>query len=314
VYVARAGTSEAPRTLVWVNRRGEELPISAPPRPYSSLRLSPDATRVALEIEDADNDIWVWDFGRETLTRVTTSPGLDESPIWTPDGQRVIFTSQAGGELGALFWQPADGSGVAERLTDSRAIQRASDVLSDGSGILFSEGDGVRLLTLDTERRVRPVLAPMRFGGDAVVSPDGRWLAYAVSADVASGRQVFVSSYADPAGNRTLVSKDGGGQPRWSAEGRELFFLGSDGMLMSVPVAAGETLRVGAPAPALPRVYFNGYGLSSRAGSYDVSRDAQRFLMLKQVASAGQPAEAATVVVVKNWAEELRRLVPSNGR
>src|SRR5262245_26782788 len=87
VYVAGGGSSEAPRTLVWVDRRGQEVPIAAPPRAYSTLQLSPDATRVAVEIEDGDNDIWVWDFARETLARVTTDPGPDQSPVWTPDGR-----------------------------------------------------------------------------------------------------------------------------------------------------------------------------------------------------------------------------------
>ena len=88
------------------------MPIAAPPRAYVNVRLSPDGTRVAAEIEDDEHDIWVWDLARETLTRVTTDPGLDQSPVWMPDGRRLVFTTEAGGVLGALFWQAADGSGA----------------------------------------------------------------------------------------------------------------------------------------------------------------------------------------------------------
>ena len=89
------------RTLVWVDRQGREEAIkAAPARAYLSPRLSPDGTRVALEIRDQENDIWVWDFARETLTRVTSDPGIDQAPVWMPDGRRLVFSSQAGGGVG----------------------------------------------------------------------------------------------------------------------------------------------------------------------------------------------------------------------
>jgi eukaryotic-like serine/threonine-protein kinase len=213
VYVAHGGSGEAPRTLVWVDRQGRENAVTAPPRLYSTLRLSPDGTRVAVEIQDDGNDIWVWDFARETLTRVTNNPGLDQSPVWTPDGRRVVFSSQAEGALGSLFWQAADGSGSAEQLTQSRAIQRASAMLPDGSGILFSDRDGIQLLPLNAERRPRPVLRSMQAVGNGAISPDGRWLAYVVRG-TDSPPQVFVSPFLNPDRERTIVSKDGGTQPR----------------------------------------------------------------------------------------------------
>ena len=99
VYVSGgAGVTAPTRTLVWVDRQGREEAIkAAPARAYVYPRLSPDGTRVALDIRDQENDIWVWDFARETLTRVTFDPGLDRAPAWTPDGRRVVFSSQAGG-------------------------------------------------------------------------------------------------------------------------------------------------------------------------------------------------------------------------
>ena len=135
VYVTGRGAASR-RRLVWVDRSGKQEEIRAMPvRPYAAARLSPDGSRVAVQIDDGDNDIWVWDLARETLTRVTTDPDVDESPLWTPDGQRLIFTR--GDNMGALFWQSADGSGAAERLTESSTIRRATSVLSDGSAVLY---------------------------------------------------------------------------------------------------------------------------------------------------------------------------------
>ena len=108
--------------------------------------------RVALEIEDQDHDIWVWDLTRKTLTRVTTDPGLDRSPVWMPDGRRLLFSSQAGSVLGSLFWQAADGTGTAERLLiDSPNVQRPSSVVADGTRVLFMEGADLMMLTLDND-------------------------------------------------------------------------------------------------------------------------------------------------------------------
>ena len=119
-YVSGGGVAgaNAPRTLVWVDRQGRETPIPAPPRAYVYPRLSPDGTRVAVYAIDQENDIWVWDLGRTTLTRATFDPGTDDYPVWTPDGRRVIFSSERAGARN-LFWQAADGTGAVERLTES---------------------------------------------------------------------------------------------------------------------------------------------------------------------------------------------------
>ena len=121
VYVSGGAVTAPARTLVWVDRQGrEEVIKGAPARSYVTPRLSPDGTRVAIEIRDQDNDIWVWDFARQALTRVTSDPGLDQAPAWMPDGKRIVFSSQAGGDPGAIWWQAADGTGIAERLTRPR--------------------------------------------------------------------------------------------------------------------------------------------------------------------------------------------------
>jgi serine/threonine-protein kinase len=143
-YIA-GGTGSLPRALVWVDREGRETPIPAPLRPYRYLHLSRDAARVALDVREGQNDIWLWDFARETLTRLTFDPGNDEQPVWMPDGDRVIFSSTRSGSQ-SLFWQAADGTGPAERLTDSVDLQHEPGIVSpDGSLLVYEEEDVARI-------------------------------------------------------------------------------------------------------------------------------------------------------------------------
>jgi eukaryotic-like serine/threonine-protein kinase len=130
------GNAGAQRSLVWVNRQGLEEPIKAPPRAYNTLRLSPNGALVALDIYDQENDIWIWDLMRQTLSRLTFDPGVDQLPVWTPDGRRVLFTSPREGSNTNLFWQAADNTGTAERLTTSPSWQGPMSVSPDGKSVL----------------------------------------------------------------------------------------------------------------------------------------------------------------------------------
>ncbi len=199
------GTEAAPRTLVWVDRHGQEEVIAAPARPYVATRLSPDGRHVALEIEDQDHDIWVWDLTRKTLTRVTTDPGSDRSPVWMPDGHRLLFSSQAGSVLGSLFWHAADGTGTAERLLiDSPNVQRPSSVVADGTRVLFMEGADLMMLTLGNDRRVRPVIQTAQIEQNGAISPDNRWLAY--DSNDSGPSQIYVRPFPNANESKAQVS------------------------------------------------------------------------------------------------------------
>ena len=293
------------RMLAWVDRSGRVEPLGAPPRQYSGLRLSPDGTRVAVEIDDLEKDIWVWDLVKGILTQITTDPGQDQSPVWLDD-KSLVFTSQAGGMVGALFRQAADGSGSAERLTETQnRLQRPYAALPDRTGILFNESGDVKLLSLDASRRVLPLLQTAQPEHTGMVSPDGRWLAYA-SGDIAS-TQVFVRPYPNTNEARTQVSTGGGYNPVWSRNGRELFYLSFEGALMSVPVSSGPGLQAGVPVQVLEPSVLGRMSPSLRR--LDVSADSQRFLTIRDI--AGSPgAVPARIVVVNNWLEEVKRLVP----
>ena len=311
VYVDAPGSLAAnARTLVWVDRTGKEEPVAAPPRAYQHPRLSPDGTRVALCSIDQENDLWIWDLRRATLTRLTLDPGTDWFPVWTPDGRRIIFSSNRGGAFN-LWWQAADGTGAAERLTTSSNAQFVTGITPDGTAVIFNEqtktmGNDLLQLALDGTRRVTPLLQTKFDERNGIVSPDGRWLAY--ESNSSGPFEIYVRPFPNVGGGQWQVSTAGGRQPLWARSGKELFYFGADGALLRVPVeASGATWNAGTPMKLLEGRYYTGTG-SGRA--YDVSPDGQRFLMIKAPgtdASAAPPA----LIVVQHWDEELKRLVPT---
>jgi len=313
IYAAGGGgITAAARTIAWVDRQGREEPIKAPPRPYVVPRLSPDGTRVALSIADQDNDIWVWSLAGETLTRVTSNPAADQAPVWTPDGRRIVFASQTDGAAGNIFWQAADGTSAAERLTDTAtAIERPSAVSADGARLVFWQGapttaNDVMMLTLGKDRKIEPLVQTPFSERNGEVSPDGRWLAY--ESNESGQFEVFVRPFPDTNTGRWQVSTSGGTQPLWARSGQELFYLAPDGTLMSVPLTRRPEWAAGTPARILEgRYYYRGLGNVARG--YDVSLDGKRFLMIKQ-AGIDPSTRPASIVVVQDWLEELKRLVP----
>ena len=184
VYLS-GGVSAVRRSLVWVDRRGQETPILAPPRNYAFPRLSPDGTRLAIYIPDQQIDIWLLDLARTTqgLTRATFDPGVDVYPVWRPpDGRQLLFSSSRA-EAVNLFAQAADGSGDVTRLTTSPNIQHATSVSPDGTRLVFTEtapttGPDVMQLRLDGTHAVTPLVRTPFTERNGEVSPDGRWLAY----------------------------------------------------------------------------------------------------------------------------------------
>ena len=239
-YVAGGGVAglNVPRTLVWVDRQGREMPISVPPRPYLYPRLSSDATRVAVTATDQAFDIWVWDLDRTTLTRISVDPEVDNHPVWTADGRRLIFSSERAGTRN-LYWQAADGTGAVERLTESPNLQNAGAVSPDGRRLIFTEavpkmGTDLMQVELDGTHRVTPLVHSSFSERNGVVSPDGRWLAYEAND---SGRfEISVRPFPDVNAGHWQVSTEGGTRPLWARNGEELFYVDPSGALMRVGV------------------------------------------------------------------------------
>ena len=312
VYVAGAQAGGALRTLVWVDRAGREEPLETPALAYERPRVSPDGTRVAVDVDDesAGDDIWIHDLARGTETRLTTDPANDRSPLWTPDGERVVFSSEREGQA-SLFWKPVDTPGDAERLSASEARFFSPVAWSaDGQTLLFNWTAGatnqqdIGLLSIEGERTSEMLLdSEFREGGPSV-SPDGGWIAY--HSTETGQDEVYVQRYPD-LGGKQAISTDGGQQPLWSPDGSELFYRGPRGM-MAVSVEADPTFRAGNPEVLFNQPYY----FNPNYRTYDLAPDG-RFLMVKESA-VGDDAEgpAAQIILVQNWFEELKRLVPTN--
>ena len=234
-------TAAAARTLVWVDRQGREESLGAPPRPYLHPSLSPDGTRVAVAIEDQGHDIWIWDLAGKTFSQATFTPfpTRERAPVWTADGNRLIFFTPAGGDTPSVFWKPADGSGAAEALGGGGGGP-PSGVTPDGTGDFRGPGsdDG------DARRHasVQELVKTPSSERNGVVSPNGRWLAYESNS---SGRfEIYVAPFPNAATRQWLASDGGGTRPLWARNGQELFYVAPDGAIMAVRVdSRGERGR-----------------------------------------------------------------------
>jgi len=308
VYIGGDAAGVAARTLVWVDRQGRETRIATQPRAYIYPRISPDGTRIAVTSVDQDTDIWMWDLAHETLTRVTSDPALDTSPVWRRDGRRVVFASNRAGSLN-LFSQAADSTGVVDRLTESPNVHIPTDVSPDGTQVVLTElspktGQDVMVLKLDGTRHVLPLIQTPFDERNGIISPDARWLAY--EANDSGTFEIYVRPFPDVNRERWQVSTSGGTQPLWARSGQDLFYVSPDGALMHVAVAKGPAWAAAAPTRVL-----EGHYLRTPSGNfprnYDVAADGQRFLMMKAAANDAPPQ----IIVVKHFDEELKRLVPT---
>ena len=311
------GFDSTPRSLVWVDRKGNEEPIKAPLRNYGGGRISPDGTRLVVAVTDqGDSDLWIWDLARETLRRLTFSAGYEGLPVWSPDGRRIIFSSDRSGVVN-LYSQAADHTGSVERLTTTPNPQYPSSILPDGTLVGFhtvSNANRVLLFPLAgsaspaaraSSARETPSTPTLFEGLWPEFSPDGRYLAYQSSDS--KGYQVYVRPFPDVESGLWQVSMSGGTRPVWARNGRELFYLDATNTLTAVPVTtSGSTFTAGQPA----KVFDAKYATPFPPRSYDVSPDGQRFLMMKDSASGDSASTPASMVVVLNWHEELKQRVP----
>ena len=310
VYVeGGAVTGGGDRLLVWVDREGREEPLATPLLPYERPRISPDGTRVAVDVlEPGSSDIWIHDLARGTETRLTTDPADDRAPLWTLDGKRVVFESNRAGSV-ALFSKLVDAPGEPERLmmdTSGVTVLEATSWSPDGQTLAFLRAAPVDigLLSMEDDRTVQMLLDTEFTEAAPAISPDGDWIAY--HTDETRQDEVYVQRFPS-LGNKVTVSTDGGAQPLWSPDGDELFYRGPRGMMV-VPVETDPTFRAGEPEVLFEQQYY--FYLGRR--TYDLAPDGQRFLMVKETPREAEQGPAAQVILVQNWFEELSRLVPTN--
>jgi eukaryotic-like serine/threonine-protein kinase len=306
VYMPETIGAAAPkRNLVWVDRKGKEELLAAASNAYRDARISPDGKRVALSMATASNEnIWTWDLVRETLTRLTFDASRDVFPLWTRDGKRIFFASQRSGWFG-VYWKAADGTGGSEQLGGTPVIGHCFPYAwsGDGNNLILMQSiinDDIGAVSMEGERKWRPLLKEKYNETQPQISPDGNWMAYV--SDESGRNEVYVRPFPGvESGGRWQVSSDHGDSPLWSPDGRELFYRNDDSFL-AVQVETVPTF-----SPAKPRVLFKGTYLY-----WDISPDSKRFLMIKPSASTGAASAAAgprKINIVLNWFEELKQKV-----
>ena len=329
--------TESPFTLVWVDKNGKEEPLTADPGFCAGLSISPDGTRVALEIGSALNgDIWILDLTRGNKTPLTFFKGLDLNPVWSPDSKMVFFNSSR--EEPGIYTKAANGTGEAERVFSlpGRYI-RPSSISRDGKTLLFAERDDstdepaaavpnwdISALPMEGERKRRVLLKETYAELIPKISPDGRYLAYA--SNESGQMEVYVRPFPDVDKDRWQVSTNGGESPRWSLDGRELYYItypasiakstaGSmakvvlEYLLPKVMAVKVETEPIFKPGK--PEILFQG-PYSTRRG-WDIDPDGKRFLMIKPRIMAGSESASEIprkISIVLNWFEELKERVP----
>jgi serine/threonine-protein kinase len=223
----------------------------------------------------------------------------------------VVFSSDRAGATN-LFSQAADGTGTAQRLTQSSNNQFATTVSPDGTRLVFDEtvmgmARNLMVLALDKDHRVQP-LVPARFTErNGEISRDGRWLAY--ESDEFGQFEIYVRPFPDVNRGRWQVSTAGGTRPLWAPTGQELFYVAPTNAIMSVRVERGATWTAGRPVKVSEGRYFLPRA-SNPGRTYDVSADGRQFLMIKSTGGSDEPPPLQSLIVVQNWTEELKRLVP----
>ncbi|TAK14957.1 MAG: serine/threonine-protein kinase [Acidobacteria bacterium] len=286
--------------IVWTDRSGRTAPLPLPEREYDSVSISPDGRQAIVQVIEGTISQWTLDLERGTMTPLFVSGGSRQAPVWTTDSKRIIYRYTKDG-FRNIYWRAADGTGVEERLTTKAGVvQTPQSVSPDGKWLVFSEGGAgsagapwVVSLEPGGDHTPRRFLPADETGTNGQLSPDGKWLAY--SSALSGQNEVYLRPFPGP-GARRAVSDIGGDRPRWSRDGRELFFTSIDDKVFSIAVQPGGF--------STPRFLFDARikPASNTNTNYDVARDG-RFLFVEP--ARGQNG-VKQLEVVLNWFSQLR--------
>jgi Tol biopolymer transport system component len=283
VYQAR--TASGVSQLLWLDRSGRQIGTLGSPANQANPRISPDGSRVALDITDlqsGNTDVWIYQASGGIPSRFTSNPSLDTTPAWSPDGSRIVFNSLRQGHPD-LYEKSSNGDGNDEPILVSTRTKYPLDWSRDGRLILFraiDENSNFELWYLPAGRKEPVSYLKSTFGvSHGQFSPDQKWVAYA--SNESGTWEIYVAPFPGPGGN-WKVSAAGGSEPRWRADGKELFYLAPDGKLMAVAVREGPSFEAGA-ATALFQTRRRERISATDLFSYDVSADGQRFLVNSDV-------------------------------
>jgi serine/threonine-protein kinase len=317
------GTGPRRYLLAWMDQEGKTQPLRSVPALYRDIRVSPVGTRIAISYAtQGQTDIWVYDWARETMSRVTSHPASDLLPVWTPDGQRITFASSRDKSIN-IYWQSADGSSDAQRLTESANNQLPLSWHPDGKFLAFREatnGEAWNLMILpmngDAKSGWKPGTATPFFSGpgnvlQAAFSPDGNWIAY--QSNESGTYEIYVRPFPGP-GQKSSISSAGGDHPVWSPKTKELFYRAPDRRFMVVSYStAGGSFQ-----PEKPRVWSEGtvpngaFAQDSNSIPFDIDADGKRFAIIKPDSPSATKFDK--VVLIFNFFDELRRMTSASSK
>ncbi len=301
VYVPIGLRNRGDLTLVLVDRHGSVQPLLETPRPYDEVSLSPDGQKLAMTIRAANDDIWVYQIARGTLTRLTFGGGNSGRPAWMPDGKSIVYVSERRKAI-SLFRKPWDGSGVEEQLGDETKtdVSARPSFTPDGKIMAYSRLGDIWIMSLDNDRKSKSFIQSSSFENGAAFSPDGHWMSY-ISNE--SGRnELYVVPFPKRDG-KWQVSTNGALAGGWSRSGKELLY--TDGKtVMKVDVKFEPTFDFSSPQKVcdLP---------SSSFGVYDVTPDGKRFVV---GLTRAREVTATQVNVVVGWFDELKKKFSQNSK
>jgi serine/threonine protein kinase/Tol biopolymer transport system component len=302
--VYRSGDAVSDRELVWMDRAGKRLGAIGKPGAFGSFAVSPDEKTLAVTTRSpgSQSDIWLEDLGRGLLSRFTFRSGLSRSPVWSPDGSRLIFAFvplSSSGYSAVIYQKPAGGNGQEELLVHSGLNGLPDDWSPDGKWIVYEQtgqktANDLWLLPLSGDRKPLPYLETPFDEMNAHFSPDGKWMAY--QSNESGQIQVYVQT-VPVSSAKYQISISGGSSPRWRPDGKELFYVSGNRKLMAAPIKLGATIEAGTPQPLFPISPFP--GLAAALSLYAPMHDGQRFLV--NASAGGEAATSSPFTVVTNW-------------
>jgi Tol biopolymer transport system component len=302
------------RSLVWVDKKGNEEQIEVEPSMYKFPKVSPDGAKIALTVYKGGNqDIWIYDVTYKILERLTFQDSGDAFPVWTSDGKRIIFRSER--EKPGIYIKAADGTGEAEQIAlETSPIHVPYSLSGNGNTLVLQDISGptridIGTLSMDDDHTHKLLLQEDYIEAHPQVSPDGKWIAYA---SMETGQtEIFVRPFPDVNKGKWQISTNTGNSPLWSPDGRELFYLVGDATAeaaMRVAVETEPTFKKGTPEELFHGTYV---GFNPEDFPWDIHPDGDRFLMIKTTAlTDAATGQQPRIIIVTNWSEELKQRVP----
>jgi serine/threonine-protein kinase len=323
VYIPGTGPATVtPNTLAMVDRTGKVKALPLPPGPYDMPRISPNGKQLVFHTNDGKEEIvWVYDLSGKTSPRRLTFGGSNLAPMWSGDGERIVFTSDREGDRG-IFWQRADGTGSAERLTKAdQGVQHVPNSWApkaDRFSFMSGKANDYGIWTYSLQEKKASVLVhtPSSNQYESSFSPDGKWLAY--QSNEGGDFQVYVQPYPVTGAKfqMTRASSPGAsGQqhhhPIWSPDGKELLYGTEANQMASVSIQTQSGFAFGNPVPLPVKGFVQ---LVAGPRHFDITPDGKQFVMVfppGQAVTSAEPRQSPQIEVVINWFEELKQRVPT---